>query len=241
MTGRQNIEYGLTSLPTGERAQRVREVAESFGITPILDRRPSQMSGGERQRVALARALVTRPRALLLDEPMTALDAVTKSKIVDDLRRWNAAALGSDLVRHARSRRGVRARRPRDWCWSRDESLPTALLTKCCRRPQYESVAQLAGFENMFDCRVVASHPEQGTMTCRVASIGAHAGGAADAAHGRNQRALGIRAGDILVASAQPTGLSARNVLAGRIVSLAAAGCHGHRAKWIAARSLSFT
>ena len=61
-----------------------------FRIDHLRQQRPSQISGGERQRVALARSLVTDPCVLMLDEPLSALDAATKTKILDDLRRWNA-------------------------------------------------------------------------------------------------------------------------------------------------------
>jgi len=88
------------------------------------------------------------------------------------------------------------------------------------RRPHYESVAQLAGFENLFECEVESSHPEQGTMTCRIAgsalTLEAPLTRLID---GRGVK-LGIRAGDILLATSQPTGLSARNIVFGRITAL---------------------
>jgi len=219
LTGKQNIEYGLNSLGEHERTTRTGEVAGSFGISEILHRRPSQMSGGERQRVALARALVTRPRALLLDEPMTALDAVTKAKILDDLRRWNEARSVPVLyVTHEREE--VYALGDRVILLESGQIVADGTPHEVLRRPHYESVAQLAGFENLFECEVESSHPEQGTMTCRIAgsalTLEAPLTRLID---GRGVK-LGIRAGDILLATSQPTGLSARNIVFGRITAL---------------------
>ncbi len=89
MTARQNVEYGLEHLTRAERQERSDAILGSFRVREASDRKPANISGGERQRVALARALVTDPEFLLLDEPLTALDAATKSKIVEDLRDWN--------------------------------------------------------------------------------------------------------------------------------------------------------
>src|SRR3974390_2190166 len=79
----QNIEFGLRmkSVPPEERVKRVREVAEMVRIGHLLEKMPSQCSGGESQRVAPARPLVTNPSTFLLDEPLSSLDAKLRREL----------------------------------------------------------------------------------------------------------------------------------------------------------------
>jgi multiple sugar transport system ATP-binding protein len=77
MNVRQNIGYGLKvrRTPKDETKRRVEEVAALLGLEKLLDRRPAQLSGGQRQRVAMGRAIVREPKAFLMDEPLSNLDA----------------------------------------------------------------------------------------------------------------------------------------------------------------------
>lgn len=83
-----NIAYGLKrrGVPGDERRERVRDVLELMDIRPMADRFPSELSGGQQQRVALARAIVIRPKILLLDEPLSALDAKLRQRMRFEIR-----------------------------------------------------------------------------------------------------------------------------------------------------------
>jgi multiple sugar transport system ATP-binding protein len=89
MTIAENIGYPLRvrKIEKNERAERVHRVAAMLEIEPLLERKPRQLSGGERQRVALARAIVREPRAYLMDEPLSNLDARLRVQMRGELKR----------------------------------------------------------------------------------------------------------------------------------------------------------
>jgi len=84
----ENVAYGLRvkAAPKRERVERAREALEMVRLTSVESRRPAQLSGGQRQRVALARAIVNRPRVLLLDEPLGALDLKLRQEMQLELK-----------------------------------------------------------------------------------------------------------------------------------------------------------
>lgn len=218
MTVEQNIAYGLDAVDRSARDVRVREMLERFNIAGLGRRKPAQLSGGEQQRVALARCLATAPRALLLDEPLSALDHGTQTLIMEDLRAWNrrdpipivyvthshreAFELGQQILVLDRGR--IEAR-----------GTPHDVLDA----PARFGVANIAGFENVFGAEVRAADATEGTMTCVIdgqTEIEVPFSGAAVGA----QVHVAVRAGDVLVATERPRNLSARNLLEGEITAL---------------------
>ena len=219
MTAEQNVAYGLRQLDAAQRRKRSREMLQAFRIDHLRDRRPAQISGGERQRVALARALVTEPRALLLDEPLAALDRPTKSQILADLRQWNQHYRVPILfVTH--SREEVFALGQEVIVLDAGKIVAQGQPRDVLQAPRLETVAQLSGLENIFDATVVALNENRGTMTCRIGTGQLDLETPLVRAEAGSYLRVGIQAGDILLATESPRGLSARNVLPGTILRL---------------------
>jgi molybdate/tungstate transport system ATP-binding protein len=150
MTARENIEYAA------ESAERVAELRSLLELEAVLDRKPPTLSGGERQRVALARTLATDPEVLLLDEPLSSLDAPIRKRLRDELYSL-FASIDIPILYVTHDQRTATALGDRI-AIVRDGAIeqvgdPTTVLTT----PENRFVAQFTGTENLFSGEVVDS------------------------------------------------------------------------------------
>jgi len=223
MTAEENVAFGLDALPREERSARAEEILKAFRVDKLRGHKPAEISGGERQRVALARSLVTQPRVLLLDEPLTGLDAHLKAAIVDDLRAWNAAQRIPILyVTH--SREEVNALGERMIAMDHGRVVIEGTPMEVLDAPRHKRLAQAAGFENLISATVMDLREGDGVMRVRLSESSCEMEVPLGYAAPGDRVRVAIRAGDILLATSEPHGLSARNVIEGRIVAMETRG-----------------
>ncbi len=154
----KNIAYGLEAerLSRTEIRTRVGEIIEIIGLGELAKRRPAQLSGGQRQRVALARALVKRPRLLLLDEPLSALDRKVREEMQLELKRLqHEAGMTFVVVTHDQEEAMSMADRIAVLNRGRLEQLDTPV--SLYRRPASRFVASFIGSANLLDGTATAS------------------------------------------------------------------------------------
>lgn len=216
-----NIRFGVRGWSRSAADARLAEVAALCEVNPLLDRRPETLSGGERQRVGLARALAPKPRLLLCDEPVSALDLESRFLLLERLRAvQRAEAIPILYVTHAPAEAIVLGTRLFLLRAGRiaAEGPPLDVLAASGRGPE-----ALEGLRNVFNA-VVADHAtDEGSTRLRLDDgpelIVPYNGRARG-----SPVAVAIRADDVLLARGPITGLSARNQIPGTVERLVTHG-----------------
>ncbi len=218
LTVRQNLHYGRWFAPRCHRDNQTDRVLDMLGISHLLDRRPSHLSGGEKQRVSIGRALLAAPRMLLMDEPLSALDDARKSEILPYLERLrDELDLPILYVSHSVSEVARLADRVVVMVEGRVEGVGSAsdMLSARSMAIGREAGSVLSGQVLDLDMEAGLAVIGLSGITLAVPGTGLTKGQAVR---------VHIPARDVLVAIERPSGISALNVLEGQVINLSAAG-----------------
>jgi spermidine/putrescine ABC transporter ATP-binding subunit len=171
MTVRDNVAYGLrvTGVAEDEVKRRVGEGLEMTKLSHLADRKPDQMSGGQRQRVALARALVKRPKVLLLDEPLSALDAKLRDDMRLELTRLQQT-VGITFIMVTHDQDEALAMAGRIAVMDKGAIKQLATPAELYEKPANRFVADFIGKVNMFDASVLSQKGRE--LACDAKGIG---------------------------------------------------------------------
>jgi molybdate transport system ATP-binding protein len=161
-----NVVQAMGHVPAAERRRRAHDLLARTNLLGLESRRPAQLSGGQQQRVAVARALARDPKVLLLDEPFSAVDQVTREKLYEELA---ALRLGLNipviLVTHALSEASMLADRMS--ILHHGTTLQTDATHAVLTRPASPLVARLVGIKNIFEGEIVGHDRGRGLTHLR--------------------------------------------------------------------------
>jgi putrescine transport system ATP-binding protein len=171
MTVEQNVGYGLRRMPleSAVKAKRISEALEMVQLGPLGKRKPHQLSGGQRQRVALARALIRRPKVLLLDEPLSALDKKLREQTQFELMNIQYQ-VGITFVFVTHDQDEAMALSTRIAVMNRGQVLQVGTPSEIYEFPESRFVADFIGTTNLFEGTVCGG--EQGNLSVRCAEAG---------------------------------------------------------------------
>jgi putrescine transport system ATP-binding protein len=160
MTVEQNVGYGLRrlKLEEGVRLKRVQEALDMVQLGPMAKRKPHQLSGGQRQRVALARALIRRPKVLLLDEPLSALDKKLREQTQFELMNIQYQ-VGITFVFVTHDQDEAMALSTRIAVMNRGQAIQVGTPSEIYEFPQTRFVADFIGTTNLFEGTIDGGAP----------------------------------------------------------------------------------
>jgi len=167
MTVEQNVGYGLRrmALDGAARAKRIRDALEMVQLGPLAKRKPHQLSGGQRQRVALARALIRRPKVLLLDEPLSALDKKLREQTQFELMNIQYQ-VGITFVFVTHDQDEAMALSTRIAVMNRGQVIQVGTPSEIYEFPQSRFVADFIGTTNLFEGTVRSSDAGHLAVSC---------------------------------------------------------------------------
>ena len=171
MTVAQNVGYGLkvTGVESSEIKRRVAEALEMVKLSALAERKPDQMSGGQRQRVALARALVKRPKVLLLDEPLSALDAKLRDGMRLELTRLQET-VGITFIIVTHDQDEALSMASRIAVMDKGAVQQIATPAELYEHPKSRFVADFIGKVNLIDAKVLSQKGK--AITCEAKGLG---------------------------------------------------------------------
>jgi len=167
MTVADNVAYGLKidRVPQPQRADRVQEALELVQLGQLADRKPDQLSGGQRQRVALARALVKKPKVLLLDEPLSALDAKLREAMRFELSQLQQK-VGITFIMVTHDQNEALAIASRIAVMNKGSIAQLGTPSDLYEFPASRFVADFIGSVNMFEGTLIDDKPDEATVSC---------------------------------------------------------------------------
>ncbi len=218
LTVRENILYGLMHWPRRERGERLDEMGEMFAVRRLFARRPGSLSGGEKQRVGLARAIAPRPRLLLCDEPISAIDQEGRASLISDLRRVQQSEQIPVLyVTHSTNE--AMALGEHVFVVSGGQIVASGSPLDVFTEPRTLALARLVRVKNIFATTVESHIAAEGVTVVRIAGGPTLRVSLHDRPLGSHET-YGVRSDDILLAAGPVTGLSAQNIIPGVVSEL---------------------